>query len=245
MLEDIVYKTQLLQDSSSILFSHVLVEKFIQTSSKLQLTLFQIMAKREVTFIENLMWLNDISFVLVTYYSTSYALSCWLLTWFSKNGKSVHFNKDCPIDCPFLCSLTMGTLALETDDVSSDIYLSLGLKELDKGVGVPRVLSLLSSLLERSVQRNEMLLEAKQIKDVVTVFHGLRAPTLSVCKYIDRIFKYSGCSPSCFVVAHIYVDRLLQHTEIKLTSLNIHRLLITSIMLAAKFMDDAWVQVWT
>lgn len=138
----------------------------------------------------------------------------------------------------------MGTLALESEDVSSDVYLSLGLKELDKGmVGIPRVLSLTSSLFERSVQRNEMLLEAKHIKDVVTVFHGLRAPTLSVPKYIDRIFKYSGCSPSCFVVAQIYVDRFLKCTEVKLTSLNVHRLLITSVMLAAKFMDDAYVLV--
>ncbi|XP_028789278.1 cyclin-P3-1 [Neltuma alba] len=137
--------------------------------------------------------------------------------------------------------LDMGTLALESEDVRSDIYLSLGLKELDKGVvGIPRVLSLVASLLERSVQRNEMLLEAKQVKDVVTVFHGLRAPSLSISKYIDRIFKYSGCSPSCFVVAQIYVDRFLQCTEVKLTSLNVHRLLITSIMLAAKFMDDAF-----
>ncbi|XP_061341380.1 cyclin-P3-1 [Gastrolobium bilobum] len=134
----------------------------------------------------------------------------------------------------------MGSLALETEDVSSDIYLSLGLKQLGKRGGVPRVLSLLSSLLERSVQRNETLLEAKHMKDVVTVFHGLRAPTLCVRNYIDRIFKYSGCSPSCFVVAHIYVDRFLEQTEIKLTSLNVHRLLITSIMLAAKFMDDAF-----
>ncbi|KAK4281165.1 hypothetical protein QN277_012690 [Acacia crassicarpa] len=136
----------------------------------------------------------------------------------------------------------METLALESEDVRSDIYLSLGLKELDKRVvGIPRVLSLISSLLERSVERNEMLLlEAKHVKDVVTVFHGLRAPSLSISKYIDRIFKYSGCSPSCFVVAQIYVDRFLQSTEVKLTSLNVHRLLITSIMLAAKFMDDAF-----
>jgi len=104
--------------------------------------------------------------------------------------------------------------------------------------GIPRVLSLLSSLLERSVQKNENLLEATQIKDV-TIFHGLRAPTLSIRQYIDRIFKYSGCSPSCFVVAHIYVDRFIQSTEVHLTSLNVHRLLITSLMLAAKFIDDA------
>ena len=139
-----------------------------------------------------------------------------------------------------LCSLEMGTLVLNAENVDSDIYLSLGLKELRKGVPtIPRVLSLLSSLLERSVQKNEVLLEETQIKDVITIFHGLREPTLSIRQYIDRIFKYSGCSPSCFVVAHIYVDRFLQSTEVHLTSLNVHRLLITSIMLAAKFVDDA------
>jgi len=135
----------------------------------------------------------------------------------------------------------MGTLAHDAQNVDSDIYLSLGLTELRKGIpAIPRVLSLLSSLLERSVQKNEILLEATQIKDVVTIFHGLRAPTLGIRQYIDRIFKYSGCSPSCFVVAHIYVDRFLQSTEVHLTSLNVHRLLITSLMLAAKFIDDAF-----
>ncbi|XP_054803638.1 cyclin-P3-1-like [Prosopis cineraria] len=135
----------------------------------------------------------------------------------------------------------MGTPALESENKISDVYRSLGLKQLGKRVvGVPRALSLVSSLLERSIQRNEELLEAKHIKDVVTVFHGFRAPALSVRKYIDRIFKYSACSPSCFVVARIYVDRYLQRTGVILTSLNVHRLLITSIMIAAKFMDDAF-----
>lgn len=134
----------------------------------------------------------------------------------------------------------MGTLAFHDQNVDSDIYLSLGLTELRKGfLGSPRVLSLLSSLLERYVKKSELLLEKSQIKDVVTIFHGLRAPTLSIRHYIDRIFKYSGCSPSCFVVAHIYIDRFLQSTEVHLTSVNVHRLLIISIMLAAKFIDDA------
>lgn len=134
----------------------------------------------------------------------------------------------------------MGTLALDNGSVDSDIYLSLGLKELGKGVlGTPLVLKLLSSFLERTVQKNEMLMETTQFKDVMTIFHGLRAPPVSIRQYIDRIFKYSGCSPSCFVVAHIYVDRFLQRTDVHLTSLNVHRLLITSVMVAAKFIDDA------
>ncbi|XP_021911274.1 cyclin-U3-1 [Carica papaya] len=135
----------------------------------------------------------------------------------------------------------MGSLALDSESENSDIYSDLGLKELGKGVsGSPRILSLLSSLLERCVQKNEKLLETMQIQDVATVFHGLRAPTISIQQYVDRIFKYSGCSPSCFVVAQIYVDRFLQQTDVHLTSLNIHRLLITSVMLAAKVFDDAF-----
>ncbi|XP_059625866.1 cyclin-P3-1 isoform X2 [Cornus florida] len=137
--------------------------------------------------------------------------------------------------------LNMGTLALECETVSSDIYLALGLKELCKeNPGIPRVLSLISTLFERSVQKNEMLLETRQIKDVLTIFHGSRAPSLGIRQYIDRIFKYSCCSPSCFVVARIYVDRYIQRANIHLTSLNVHRLLITSVMVAAKFIDDAF-----
>ncbi|KAG8653868.1 cyclin-P3-1 [Manihot esculenta] len=127
--------------------------------------------------------------------------------------------------------------------IDSDVYLSLGLKvkELGKGVlGTPRVLTLLSSMLERSVQKNETLLETTRVKDAITEFDGLRAPTVSIRQYLDRIFKYSGCSPSCFVVAHIYVDRFIQSTDVCLTSLNVHRLLITSVMVAAKFIDDAF-----
>ncbi|KAE8676771.1 Cyclin-U3-1 [Hibiscus syriacus] len=76
--------------------------------------------------------------------------------------------------------------------------------------------------------------------DNVAIFHGLRAPTISIRNYIDRIFKYAGCSPSCFLVAYIYVDRFVQQTDVHLTSLNVHRLLITSVLVAAKFIDDAF-----
>ncbi|KAF2314876.1 hypothetical protein GH714_037030 [Hevea brasiliensis] len=137
----------------------------------------------------------------------------------------------------------MGTLTLDNGNVDSDVYTSLGLKteELEKGVvGTPQVLTLLSSLLERSVKKNETLRETAQINDAITEFDGLRAPAVSIRQYIDRIFKYSGCSPSCFIVALIYVDRFIQSTDVHLTSLNVHRLLITSVMVAAKFIDDAF-----
>ncbi|CAI5486483.1 unnamed protein product [Closterium sp. Naga37s-1] len=47
--------------------------------------------------------------------------------------------------------------------------------------------------------------------------------------------------PACFVVAYAYIDRILQeHDDMVITSLNVHRLLITCIMVAAKFLDDSY-----
>lgn len=126
--------------------------------------------------------------------------------------------------------------------MESETYSALGLYEFNgKGASpgtTPRVLVLLSSVLERSIRNNEKLLQASKVKDVVTIFHGTRPPSLSIRRYIERIFKYSKCSISCFIVAYIYIDRFLQRMQARITSLNAHRLIITSIMVAAKFLDD-------
>lgn len=123
----------------------------------------------------------------------------------------------------------------------SEVNSALELVDSRKGIscpGIPRVVSVVSSVLERAIQKNESLLQASKKKDVVTIFHGSRVPSLSIRQYIERIFKYSSCSHSCFVVAYIYIDRFLQQLNAYLTSLNAHRLLITSIMIASKFIDD-------
>ncbi|KAH9531263.1 hypothetical protein CY35_19G029000 [Sphagnum magellanicum] len=149
-----------------------------------------------------------------------------------------------------------------SSSATSDLYVSL---ELHAGGGAgdlggsgsmisssscaaeerrPRVISVLSSLLDRVVARNEtqiLALNHSICPQKMTVFHGFRAPTISIEKYLERIFKYANCSPSCFVVAYAYMDRFIrQQPGIPITSLNVHRLLITSVMVAAKFLDDAY-----
>ncbi|WMV11939.1 hypothetical protein MTR67_005324 [Solanum verrucosum] len=74
--------------------------------------------------------------------------------------------------------------------------------EYDRGDrGNPKILWIVASVVERSVQKNEKALKGSNKRGAVTVFHGTRAPVLTVQQYIERIFKYSNCSPSCFVVA--------------------------------------------
>ncbi|CAK9168041.1 unnamed protein product [Ilex paraguariensis] len=133
----------------------------------------------------------------------------------------------------------MGSQALNGKGTGSKTYLNLGLVERGNGVSdPPEILSVLSSVLERSIQKNEKLMRISRMKDVITIFHGSKVPDLSIRQYIERIFKYTICSPSCFVVAYIYMERVLQQMNGYLTSLNVHRLLITGFMLAAKFIDD-------
>mmetsp|Transcript_22711 Transcript_22711/g.31133 ORF Transcript_22711/g.31133 Transcript_22711/m.31133 type:complete len:740 (-) Transcript_22711:255-2474(-) len=69
-------------------------------------------------------------------------------------------------------------------------------------------------------------------------FQSSQAPDVTVSGYLVRIQKHSKCSDACFLLALIYIDRLALNKGLKLTVLNIHRLLITCIMVAAKFHDD-------
>lgn len=104
----------------------------------------------------------------------------------------------------------------------------------------PKVLHVLAAVLDRLVARNEQFANApSQQGKKLTIFHGLRAPSISVAKYLERIFKYTSCSPSCFVVGYVFLDRLIhRQPDLLVTSLNVHRLLVTSVMVATKMLDD-------
>ncbi|OVA11169.1 Cyclin PHO80-like [Macleaya cordata] len=86
----------------------------------------------------------------------------------------------------------------------------------DAEPSTPRVLTVLSFLLEKLVARNDRLVmdSGEQQKTdnqglmrlsegkKLNVFHGVRAPSISIPKYLERIYNYTNCSPSCFVVGH-------------------------------------------
>ena len=74
----------------------------------------------------------------------------------------------------------------------------------------------------------------------VTKFHAEKPPSISIPDYLHRIHKYAACSSECFVLSLIYIDRLIQRHGFVLTVLNVHRVILTSIVLAAKFFDDQY-----
>ena len=64
--------------------------------------------------------------------------------------------------------------------------------------------------------------------------------SFDISHYHHSIHKYASCSTECFVLALIYIDRLIQRNNFLLTDLNVHRVVITAVLLAAKFFDDAY-----
>ena len=99
---------------------------------------------------------------------------------------------------------------------------------------------IVAKLLLQLVDAND---KAPMDKDHITVFHAQKAPAVSVMDYSERIAKYSSCSYCCFVVGVIYMDRFIQQQrhmqkDFHVHSLNVHRILLASVMVAAKFLDD-------
>jgi hypothetical protein len=89
---------------------------------------------------------------------------------------------------------------------------------------------------------SEILKETDKNPDyVATVFHARSVPGVSIKDYLQRVVKCSKCSQECLILALVYIDRMTEGSKnFIIRSLNIHRLLITGVMIAAKFFDDAY-----
>jgi len=99
-----------------------------------------------------------------------------------------------------------------------------------------KLVDVLSDVFDRLCKRNDRFINDNT---PATRFHAMQAPVVTINHYLKRIATYSQCSEECFVLALIYIDRLIRKKETFLVnSLNVHRLIITSIMVAAKFFDD-------
>lgn len=114
----------------------------------------------------------------------------------------------------------------------------------DQNADIPLVVSVLAALIERHMARNERITRnhkwAMVSKDPRTrVFDAWEAPDLTIQSFLERIFRYTKAGPSVYVVAYVYIDRLCQnYPEFRITPSNVHRLLITTIMVASKYVED-------
>jgi len=74
-----------------------------------------------------------------------------------------------------------------------------------------------------------------------TRFDGVDVPGMSVSSYLARLRRYTHCDFNSFLVAITYIKRLCgRDVAFCPTHHNIHRLLVTGLLVASKAMDDAF-----
>ena len=95
------------------------------------------------------------------------------------------------------------------------------------------------SIVTEAVKRGDVL--RRTVGHMVSPFHGVKPPAIGIDKYVDRMFKYSGCSASVCVYSLVYLERFLaSRPGFPVNSYDVHRLLISCVMVAAKFLDDIY-----
>ncbi|XP_075644076.1 cyclin-U2-2-like [Castanea sativa] len=130
-------------------------------------------------------------------------------------------------------------LTISPRKLRSDVY-SYSYQDDSK---TPLVINVLASLIERSTARNERIVKNCRwalSKDIRTrVFDCHETPDMTIESYLERIFRYTRAGPSVYVVAYVYIDRFCQtNPGFRINATNVHRLLVTTIMVASKYVED-------
>lgn len=75
----------------------------------------------------------------------------------------------------------------------------------------------------------------------VTLFHAYQVPKITIKDYLKRLARFPNCSEECFIIALIYIERLMcTNKHFFLNYNNVHRLIATSVMVATKYFDDQY-----
>lgn len=102
---------------------------------------------------------------------------------------------------------------------------------------------LYTNVLLRLCSANGMNTYLPDKHDKVSIFYSTFRQPFSLESYISRIVNFTNCSRSVFVNALVYLDRIKQSDpRLAISEMNVHRVLMTSVVLSVKFLEDELYQ---
>lgn len=106
---------------------------------------------------------------------------------------------------------------------------------------VASLVKIVADLLESIIETNDKLIITND-SSAVTHFHSRAVPNIGVYPYLTRILKFASFSNEVLLSLLVYFDRIakLKKSRYAVNSLTVHRLLITSIVVASKFTSDVF-----
>ncbi|KNE58734.1 hypothetical protein AMAG_04288 [Allomyces macrogynus ATCC 38327] len=98
---------------------------------------------------------------------------------------------------------------------------------------------IMAALLSTIAAANDPLVRTASV--AISRFHTRALPPISVHAYLVRVLKYAPCPSLVFVAVLVYLDRMARaRVPFIVCSSNVHRLLITAVMVATKFHSDVF-----
>ncbi|OBZ85848.1 PHO85 cyclin-7 [Choanephora cucurbitarum] len=106
---------------------------------------------------------------------------------------------------------------------------------------VASLVRIVADLLNSIIKTNDALIN-NTVNNTVTHFHSRAVPNITVNAYLTRILRFAPFSNEALLSLLIYFDRIakLKKAKYAVNSLTVHRLLITSIVVASKFTSDVF-----
>ncbi|CAD6262153.1 unnamed protein product [Miscanthus lutarioriparius] len=108
----------------------------------------------------------------------------------------------------------------------------------------PQELVMVARAVQRLVARNDAVADGRGAGGgrgmrAFEVAKGAPAPRIGVPEYLERVHRYAALDPECYVVAYAYVDMAAHRRPAAIVaSRNVHRLLLASLLVASKVLDD-------
>jgi hypothetical protein len=106
------------------------------------------------------------------------------------------------------------------------------------------VIDIVADILEEIVKDNEKNVENESNKSdsnesaIISVFTSNKTPQISIKKYLTRIMKYSKPETSTVIICLIYIDKICENSSLQLSIYNIHRIILSCMILALKYNED-------
>ena len=108
---------------------------------------------------------------------------------------------------------------------------------IDKMITTEDIINYISSNFLAIIQKNKQM-KKKPKKGPDEPFYSKFIPVLSIEKFLIRIVKYTEAENNTLIVAYLYITKLLNKEKFILSLNNIYRLLLGSVVLAKKELED-------
>ena len=123
------------------------------------------------------------------------------------------------------------------DNLNAINSLEYSEKNLQKIISIEEIIQFISSNILSIVDKNKKN-KKKQSKGVNEPLYSRKIPNLSLEKFLVRIVKYAEAENNTLIVAYLYIIKFIEKEHFILSINNMYRLLLGSVVLAKKVMED-------